>query len=134
MTTHPGNEVMNRFKDALESPYDKLRLWKEDRNTKIVGCSPMHFPEEIVHAAGMLPIVLQETEEAVTEGFSHVHSFFCGITRNLIDIGVKGQLNFFDTLIYSDICIQNRNAACTLKHILPANRVVSTGRGFWRIP
>ena len=123
MRTDPGHEVMNRFKDALESPYEKLQQWKEERNRKVVGCSPMHFPEEIVHAAGMLPVVLQETEEAITEGFSHVHSFYCGITRNMIDLGVKGQLNFFDALIYSDICIQNRNTACTLKHILPAHYV-----------
>ena len=123
MTIHPVNEIMNRFKDALENPYEKLRLWKEDRKRKVVGCSPMHFPEEIIHAAGMLPVVLQETEEAITEGFSHVHSFFCGITRNMIDIGVKGQLNFFDALVYSDICIQNRNSACTLKHVMPGNYV-----------
>jgi len=123
MTIHPVNEIMNRFKDALENPYEKLRLLKEDRETKVVGCSPMHFPEEIIHAAGMLPVVLQETDEAVTEGFSHVHSFFCGITRNMIDIGVKGHLNFFDALIYSDICIQNRNTACTLKHLLPDSYV-----------
>ena len=123
MTTQPDHEIMKRFKDALQSPYEKLRLWKENRNMKVVGCSPMHFPEEIIHAAGMLPVVLQETEEAVTEGFSHVHSFYCGITRNMIDIGVKGQLNFFDALIYMDICIQNRNTACTLKPILPAHYV-----------
>jgi benzoyl-CoA reductase subunit C len=123
MSESDVNEAMNRFRDVVDRPYEKLGLWKKSNQVKIVGCSPMHFPEELIHAAGMLPVLLQETEEAVTEGFSHVHPFFCGITRNMIDICTKGQLNFFDALFYSDICIQNRNAACTLRNIMPAGHV-----------
>ena len=117
------NETMDRFRDIVDQPYERLREWKQEHGAKVVGCSPMHFPEELIHAAGMLPVVLQESKEAVTEGFSQIHPFYCGITRNIIDIGLKGQLNFFDALIYSDICIQARNAACTLRYVMPDSRV-----------
>lgn len=123
MSENRVSQAMNRFRDALDRPYEKLMRWKEVHQMKVVGCSPMHFPEELVHAAGMLPVLLQETEEAITEGFSHVHPFFCGITRNMIDIGAKGQFNCFDALVYSDICIQNRNAACALRNIMPTGHV-----------
>lgn len=113
------NEVMKRFRAVVDTPYEKLELWKEANQKKVVGCSPMHFPEELIHAAGMLPVVLQETDEAITTGFSHIYPFFCGITRNIVDVAVKGQLSFFDGLFYTDICIQNRNAACILKRNLP---------------
>lgn len=119
MSLSTVNNVLERFRYVTEKPYEKLRQWKEANNSKIVGCSPMHFPEELVHAAGMLPVVLQETDETITEGFSHVHPFFCGITRNVIDMAAKGELNFFDGLVFSDICIQNRNAALTLRQIMP---------------
>jgi benzoyl-CoA reductase/2-hydroxyglutaryl-CoA dehydratase subunit BcrC/BadD/HgdB len=71
----------------------------------------------------MLPVVLQETRETVTDGYSRVHPFFCGITRNIIDMAGKGELGFFDGLMYSNICIQNANAALTVKQMLPAGRV-----------
>ncbi len=116
-------DVMNRFRDVVDTPYEKLKLWKEANGKKVVACSPMHFPEELIHAAGMLPVVLQETDEAITTGFSHIYPFYCGITRNIIDIAVKGQLSFLDGLVYTDICIQNRNAACTLKQVMPASYV-----------
>jgi benzoyl-CoA reductase subunit C len=119
MSVSTVNDVLDRFRHVTEKPYEKLHQWKETNNRKIVGCSPMHFPEELVHAAGMLPVVLQETDETITEGFSYVHPFFCGITRNIIDMAAKGQLNFFDGLVFSDICIQNRNAALTLRQIMP---------------
>lgn len=113
------SDIMNRFRGVVDTPYEKLSTWKEVNGKKVVACSPMHFPEELIHAAGMLPVVLQETGEAVTAGFSHVYPFFCGITRNIIDIAAKGELNVLDGVVYADICIQNRNAACTLRQIMP---------------
>ena len=109
------NDIMSRFRDVLDTPYEKLRQWKEANGKKVVACSPMHFPEELIHAAGMLPVVLQESDEAITTGFSYIYPFFCGITRNIVDIAVKGQLSFLDGLVYTDICVQNRTAACMLK-------------------
>jgi len=123
MTVEGFQGTMARFNEVAESPYDWLRRWKEDHEVKIVGCSPMQFPEELIHAGGMLPVVLQETKETVTEGLYQVHPFFCGITRNVVDMAAKGHLSFFDALLYSNICIQNANAALTLKQMLPGERV-----------
>ncbi len=113
-------EVMNKFREVVDKPYEKLRQWKKANEKKMAGCSPMHFPEELIHAAGMLPVVLQETDETITTGFSYIYPFFCGITRNLIDVGVKGQLSFLDGLVYADICVQNRTAASILRQNLPS--------------
>jgi bcr-type benzoyl-CoA reductase subunit C len=118
--------IMEKFRAVADKPYEKLKQWKETNKKKIVGCSPMHFPEELIHASGMLPVVLQETDETITTGFSCIYPFFCGITRNLIDIGLKGQLSFLDGLIYSDICVQNRTAASILRQNLPAAYVEFT--------
>ncbi len=117
------SEIIDKFKAVVDRPYEELKQWKEANKRKIIGCSPMHFPEELIHAAGMLPVVIQETNEPITTGFSYIYPFFCGITRNIIDIGVKGQLNFLDGLIYTDLCIQNRTAASILRQTLPSTYV-----------
>ena len=121
MSDGNASDTMNRFRDAVDTPYERLGLWKEASGKQVIACSPMHFPEELIHAAGMLPVVLQETDEAITTGFSHIYPFFCGITRNIIDIAVKGQFGFLDGLVYTDICIQNRTAACILRQNLPTS-------------
>jgi bcr-type benzoyl-CoA reductase subunit C len=123
MSRRSVRDLLQPFKDVVDQPYERLRQWKDSNEKKVVGCSPMHFPEELIHAAGMLPVVLQESDEPITEGFSFIHPFFCGITRNIVDIASKGELGFFDGLVYSDICIQNRNAVCTLKQLLPTMQV-----------
>jgi benzoyl-CoA reductase subunit C len=111
-------EVMQKLRAATESPYERLAKWKEQNGRKVVACSPMQFPEELIHAAGMLPMVLQETNEVVTGGFSYLYPFYCGITRNLVDIASKGQLDFLDGIFYNDICIQARTGGAILRQIL----------------
>jgi len=117
-------ETLKRFRAQVEAPYEQLAEWKRKTGKKVVACSPMHFPEEIIHAAGMLPVVLQETNEVITTGFSYIYPFYCGITRNLIDIAAKGQLDFLDGIFYTDICIQARTGGAILRSILKKPQVL----------
>ena len=55
MADGTGNGAIQKFRDVLESPLEKLKTWKDTSKKKLVACSPMHFPEELVHAAEMLP-------------------------------------------------------------------------------
>ncbi len=116
-------ETMKRFRTLVESPYEELAGWKDKTGKKVVACSPMHFPEELIHASGMLPVVLQETNEVITTGFSYIYPFYCGITRNLIDVASKGQLDFLDGICYTDICIQARAGSAILRRILKKPQV-----------
>ncbi len=63
-------EVMQKFRAMTESPLEKLAGWKEKNGKKVVACSPMHFPEELIDAAGMLPVVLQETNASTSQMWS----------------------------------------------------------------
>ncbi len=90
-------------------PFRALSQWKRANDSKIIGCAPMHFPEELVHAAGMLPVVLWEDEERISEGDAHVQPFFCGFVRSIVDSAVKGKLSFLDGIVFPDVCLQLRN-------------------------
>jgi len=86
-------------------PYNSLVEWKARTNGKIIGCAPMRIPEEIVHAAGLLPVVLWERDEPISEGHTYIQTFFCGFVRSVIDMAVKGQLEFLDGILCSDECV-----------------------------
>jgi len=65
----------------------------------------MHIPEEIIHAAGLLPVVLWEGDEPVSEGYNYIQPFFCGYVRSLVDLAVKGKLDFLDGVVCCDECV-----------------------------
>jgi bcr-type benzoyl-CoA reductase subunit C len=68
----------------------------------------MHIPEEIIHAAGALPVVLWESQEPVTLGFRHIQPFYCGLARSYVDMAAKGKLEFLDGVVSSNQCLASR--------------------------
>jgi len=109
--------ILERVGFVFEDPYLKAREEKE-RGRKVIGVTPMHFPEELVHASGALPVIMQESNEPVTLGFGYIYPFYCGFTRSTVDIAVKGKLDFFDAFVVSDMCLQIRQMAHILRRYL----------------
>ena len=101
-------QIFSRFKEIADQPYGYLRKWKEQNGKKIIGCLPMYVPEEIIHAAGMLPVVLQKSNEQISLGPANVQSYFCGIVRSLGDMIQENKLKFLDGVVSPDICLAIR--------------------------
>jgi len=101
------DSVLNTFIEIRNDPYEWIRNWKEkNQDKKVVAVGVYHFPEELVHAAGILPFGLQEGNEPIVEGYSYIYPAYCGYSRSLIDMGAKGNMKIFDGMIITDICIQ----------------------------
>ena len=54
--------ILATFERAATQPLAYARQWKQANGRPVIGILPMHFPGELAHAAGALPIVLQEDE------------------------------------------------------------------------
>ncbi len=110
--------VLDKLSPIIQDPYSHAREAKA-QGRPVVAVSPMHFPEELIHAAGALPVVLQETNEPVTVGFGHIYSFYCGFSRSNVDWAVKGMLNMFDAVVISDVCLQLRHMGHIMRRNMP---------------
>jgi len=93
-------KVLSKIAEITSDPYAYVAKHKEIKAKKVVGCFPMHIPEEIVHAAGMIPVVMWRGNEPVTWGHAHVPPYDCGITRSFVDDAVRGKLEFMDGMVF----------------------------------
>jgi benzoyl-CoA reductase/2-hydroxyglutaryl-CoA dehydratase subunit BcrC/BadD/HgdB len=116
-----AEDLLGMFRETVEDPYGTLRKWKNSNGRKIVGCMPMQIPEEIVHAAGALPVVIPEGDGSVTVASKHIQYFFCGYARSVIDSVLKGKWDCLDGLVTQDTCHTMR----PLFDIIEANRPFS---------
>ncbi len=114
MSTSAGSPLRGReegvfvkMRTLLEDPYSRARQEKE-KGRKIIGITPMHFPEELVHASGALPVILQETNEPITLGWSYSFPNLCAFARSNVDAAAKGKMDFLDGIVISDICMALR--------------------------
>ena len=108
------SDMIEKFRTVARAPYEWAESWKEANQKKVVGVAPMHLPEELIHAAGVLPIIIQESDEPVDEGYAYIFPYFCGFVRNVIDMATKGKYDFLDGLIFSDMCIQTKSTHAIL--------------------
>ncbi|MDD5399190.1 MAG: 2-hydroxyacyl-CoA dehydratase family protein, partial [Dehalococcoidia bacterium] len=108
-------DILDKFNLVTRDAYAWLPGYKEEKGLKIFGCLPMYVPEEIIHAAGALPVILQEGNEPITTGHSKIQSFFCGIARSIVDLSLKGKMDFVDALVSPEIDLPINGIANVLR-------------------
>ena len=90
--------VIEEFKQInTASPFNKtVAKWK-DEEKKIIGWLCSYVPEEIIHAAGALPIRMMGRKEVVTgDSEAYLYSNTCSFVRNCLEMGLKGEYDFLD--------------------------------------
>ncbi|MFD9669272.1 2-hydroxyacyl-CoA dehydratase subunit D [Rhodococcus sp. NPDC059968] len=99
-------QAMLTMSAVADSPTDYVAQWKRTTGRKALGVFPMNFPSELAHAAGVLPVIIQEDREPITVGRNLLGEFNCGYTRNVADQAALGRLNVYDGFFHADHCIQ----------------------------
>ena len=100
------------------------RAWKARTGRRVIGSFPMNFPSEMAHAAGALPLIIQEAEDPITAGHGLLFPFYCGFTRSAVDQAAKGDLAVLDAIMFGDHCVQLLGAADAVRVALPDTRVI----------
>jgi benzoyl-CoA reductase/2-hydroxyglutaryl-CoA dehydratase subunit BcrC/BadD/HgdB len=112
--------VLAALAEVADDPDAYVLRWKERTGGKVVGAFPMNFPAEIAHAAGALPVLIQENREPDSMGRNLLAEFYCGYTRNVADSAAKGKLDIYDGFFLADHCIQLLGAVDVVRAESPA--------------
>lgn len=122
------NVILNQFSIAAKDPAANALAWKQKTGKKVVGTFAMHFPAEVIHASGALPVMLQSSDDAITAGHAGMYPFFCAYTRSLVDQNARGQLDYLDSIMFGDHCVQLLSAADIIRIQKPERQV-----GFYQL-
>jgi benzoyl-CoA reductase/2-hydroxyglutaryl-CoA dehydratase subunit BcrC/BadD/HgdB len=95
----------------LTSPFPESVTVKDWKATgrKVIGWYNPYIPEEIIHAAGMLPFEVTGNNEPVQmQGAeAHIYSNSCSKIRTCWQLQLDGKYSFLDGLVSSHICDQD---------------------------
>ncbi|SNT11611.1 2-hydroxyacyl-CoA dehydratase subunit D [Rhodococcoides kyotonense] len=111
------------LREVADDPVSYAQQWKQTHERPVVGSFPMNFPSEIVHAAGALPVIVQESKTPITEGRSMLAEFYCGYTRSVADQAAIGELDVFDAFVAADHCVQLLGAVDAIRYTRPEKPV-----------
>jgi len=106
----PIDGILSHCRDLLEDEtFPTVRRWRE-AGGKVAGHFQVYFPEEIAHAAGMLPLKLRGAPLEPTHADSRFGSYLCSIVKTSLEVALNGNVRV-DLFVTHPICDAARNLA-----------------------
>jgi benzoyl-CoA reductase subunit C len=115
-----ARSALAQLTEVARDPRGYVQQWRAAHPGRpVIGVLPMNFPREMALAAGVLPVIVQDDQQPVTEGRGLLPEFYCGYTRNLADQAATGRFAIYDAVLMADHCIQLIGAADVVRTLMP---------------
>ncbi len=86
------------------SPYKSVIRTLKETGKEAVGCFPIYTPEELVYAAGMIPVGMWGGPTELKLADRYLQTFCCSIMRSNIEYGMKGFYDMLKAVIIPTFC------------------------------
>lgn len=117
--------LLDRLQNVVRRPDDYLaRLREKNPDLKAIGCVhclPNFVPEEILDAAGLLPMGIWGSDRPVARAEALMQPFACSMARTTLEIGLEGRLEVLDGIAFSTCCDTLKNLAEIWKSQFPGH-------------
>lgn len=106
----PLDQALSLCRELVEdTEFPTVRRWRENGG-KVLGHFQVYFPEELAHAAGMLPVKLRGASMERKRADAHFGSYLCSIIRSSLELTLTGAIPL-DMFVTHPICDVARNLA-----------------------
>jgi benzoyl-CoA reductase subunit C len=104
----PLDEILYACRDLYEDmTFPTVRRWR-DSGGKVIGHFQVYFPEEIVHAAGLLPFKVRGAPVEGVQADSRFGSYLCSILKTSLELALSRRVEF-EMFVTHPICDAARN-------------------------
>ncbi len=100
--------LFDQFKTWYEKRHDYARAWKARTGGQVVATMCTYTPEEILIAAGMLPVRVLGAHEPQNVTEPHIFGMFCPFCRDSLAQGLLGRFDYAEGVTLTQSCIQYR--------------------------
>jgi len=105
LETKVKSKVLQQFQEATETIVNpELKKWI-DQGGKVMGYFCSYGPEEIITAAGMVPIRMRASGSTGTElADAYLSSINCSFCRHCFNMGLQGEYDFIEGVVWLNNC------------------------------
>lgn len=100
--------LFDQFKSWYEDRHDYAKAWKQKTGRQVVATMCTYTPEEVLIAAGMLPVRVLGAHEPQNVTEPHIFGMFCPFSRDSLAQGLLGRYDYCTGVTLTQSCIQYR--------------------------
>ncbi|MEK7439790.1 MAG: 2-hydroxyacyl-CoA dehydratase [Chloroflexota bacterium] len=105
---HSLDETLYMCRELLEDiDFPTVKKWRE-AGGKVLGHFQVYFPEEIAHAAGMLPVKMRGAQLETRLAEARFGSYLCSILKTSLELALSERVKM-DMFVTHPICDAARN-------------------------
>jgi len=116
----------SEFAETYRNRHKLAEGWKKS-GKKVFGYFCNYTPEEIIYAAGIIPVRIRGGSENIELADTHLPSICCSYMRSALDQALKGKYNYLDGAVFPKSCDMTR----ALYSIWKRNIKISY---YWNLP
>jgi benzoyl-CoA reductase subunit C len=118
MDNVPLDAALASLRDLLEdADYPTVKRWRA-HGGKVVGHFQVYFPEEIAHAAGLLPLKIHGAPIEPRQAEARFGSYLCSIVKTSLELALGAHVEL-DLFVTHPICDAARNLAAVWGRNVP---------------
>lgn len=114
--------VMERFRETNRTfPGSPEILAAKARGQKVMGWVCTYVPEELLHAAGALPVRISgyAGETDLSDGTAYFYVNNCSFARSCLQLGLRGEYEYLDGFVAGSTCDAARRLFDLWRHYVP---------------
>lgn len=104
-------KALETIQQVIKGRHDYAREWKARTGQKSIGYLCTYVPEEILYAAGVLPVRILGGREVQDLTDRHIYSgIWCAYCRDALGQGLAGRYEYLDGIVNAFVCDHIRGA------------------------
>jgi len=113
--------MFSKFFEWYDKRHDYARNWLAENGGEVVGCFCSYAPEEIIYAAGHLPVRMLGSHEPQDVTEPHIFGMFCPFCRDVLAQGLKGRYDYMKGIMIAQSCLHLRQSFTSWKKHVPVD-------------
>lgn len=97
-------ELIQIFQEIANNPKKMAEDYEKETGKEVIGVMPVYAPEEIIHAAGCLPIGLWGGKKEVSRTRAYLPPFACSIMQTVMELQIEGTYDILKAVLFSVPC------------------------------
>ncbi len=98
------NEIIKKLENTALNPAKAVSESCRVTGKEAIGCFPIYTPEEIIYAAGYLPVGMWGGKTEFKESEAYFQGFCCSIIKTNLELGMRGAYNSLKAVIIPGLC------------------------------
>ena len=110
---------IEKFSEIYEKRHEYAKEWKAKTGGKVVGYFCTYVPEEILYAAGILPVRILGGHEPPNLAAPHLFDMWCPFCRDCLSQGLQGKYDYLNGVMIAQSCLHTRQAFASWQIHIP---------------